>query len=202
MATTPIRLTQYSHGAGCGCKIEPATLHEILCQLSQTPRVDHLLVGLDHADDAAVFQISEHQALVFTTDFFTPIVDDPYLYGKIAAANALSDIYAMGGDPLLANAIVGFPVGKLSVDTVQNIMRGGADVCQQAGIPLAGGHTIDNPQPIFGLAALGTVRPDLLKTNATAKVGDVLILTKPLGIAVSWPPASRPVIFRAPVTAN
>ncbi len=183
-AATLIRLTEYSHGAGCGCKIDPATLHQILAGISNRCNGSDLLVGLEHSDDAAVYRLDDHQALVFTTDFFAPIVDDPYLYGRIAAANALSDVYAMGGDALLANAIVGFPVGKLSLETVQEMMRGGADTCEDAGIPLAGGHTIDNPQPIFGLSAIGMVLIDLVKTNAAAQVGDLLLLTKPLGIGI------------------
>jgi selenide, water dikinase len=180
----PTRLTQYSQGSGCGCKIEPELLAQIVAGVTRQCRPDDLLVGIEHSDDAAVFRLSDQQALVFTTDFFTPIVDDPYLYGKIAAANALSDIYAMGGEPLLANAIVGFPAGQIEVGVVQQIMRGGTDVCTEAGIPLAGGHTINNPQPIFGLSAVGMIHPDRLKTNATARKGDLLLLTKPLGLGI------------------
>ncbi len=178
------RLTSLSRGGGCGCKIEPAALHAILAKVPKQFSNPSLLVGIENSDDAAVFQINEQQALVFTNDFFTATVDDPYTYGRIAAANSLSDIYAMGGDPILANAIVGFPVDKLSVESMQEIMRGGVDVCSEANVPLAGGHSIDNPQPIFGLAAVGIVRPDLVKTNAGSEVGDVLLLTKPLGIGI------------------
>ncbi|MDH5649256.1 MAG: selenide, water dikinase SelD [Gammaproteobacteria bacterium] len=179
-----VRLTSLSRGGGCGCKIEPAALHDILAKVPKQSTDPRLLVGIENSDDAAIYQINEQQALVFTNDFFTATVDDPYIYGRIAAANSLSDIYAMGGDPILANAIVGFPVDKLSVDTMQEIMRGGVDVCADANVPLAGGHSIDNPQPIFGLAAVGIIRPDLVKTNSGTKAGDVLLLTKPLGIGI------------------
>jgi selenide,water dikinase len=184
MEALAVRLTQFSQGGGCGCKVEPETLHALLSNVPKKHSNKSLLVGIENSDDAAVYQINEHQALVFTNDFFAPIVDDPYIYGRVAAANALSDVYAMGGDPLVANAILGYPVGKLSVDTVQEIMRGGTDVCQEAGIPLAGGHTIDNPQPIYGLAAVGMVHPDMIKTNAASRVGDVLIITRPIGIGI------------------
>lgn len=178
------RLTDLSHGGGCGCKIDPASLHEILAKVPKHALHEDLLVGIEHSDDAAVYRINSEQALVFTNDFFTATVDEPYTYGRIAAANALSDVYAMGGQPLLANAIVGFPVNQLPMTTMQDIMRGGVDVCKEANIPLAGGHSIDNPQPIFGLAVVGTIHPDKIKTNAAAKVGDVLLLTKPLGIGI------------------
>lgn len=184
MESAVTRLTQFSTGGGCGCKIEPETLHALLEKVPKSHSNTSLLVGIENSDDAAIYQINEYQALVFTNDFFAPIVDDPYLYGRVAAANALSDIYAMGGDPLLANAIVGYPVGKITVETIQEVMRGGVDVCEEAGIPLAGGHTIDNPQPIYGLAAVGMIRPDLVKTNSAAKVGDILILTRPIGIGI------------------
>jgi len=183
-ASLTVRLTQFSLGGGCGCKVEPETLHALLANVPKVHSNKSLLVGIENSDDAAVFQVNEHQALVFTNDFFAPIVDDPYIYGRVAAANALSDVYAMGGDPLLANAILGYPVGKVDVETVQEIMRGGTDVCHEAGIPLAGGHTIDNPQPIYGLAAVGMVHPDMVKTNAAARVGDVLMITRPIGIGI------------------
>lgn len=179
-----VRLTEISHGGGCGCKIDPVSLHQILTKVPRSAQFKELLVGIENSDDAAVYQINEDQALVFTNDFFTATVDDPYIYGRIAAANALSDIYAMGGEPLLANAIVGFPVNVLSMECMQEIMHGGVDVCKEAGIPLAGGHSIDNPQPIFGLAAVGMIHPRNVKTNSAARVGDVLILTKPLGIGI------------------
>lgn len=179
-----VRLTELSHGGGCGCKIDPASLHEILAKVPKTHISPDLIVGIEHSDDAAVFRISDDTALVFTNDFFTATVDDPYIYGRIAAANALSDIYAMGGTPLMANAIVGFPVNTLDMECMQDIMRGGVDVCRDANIPLSGGHSIDNPQPIFGLAAVGKVHPTRVKTNSGARVGDLLLLTKPLGIGV------------------
>lgn len=179
-----VRLTEISHGGGCGCKIDPAALHQILAKVPRSSQLKELLVGIENSDDAAVYQINEEQALVFTNDFFTATVDDPYTYGRIAAANALSDVYAMGGEPMLANAIVGFPVNTLSMECMQEIMHGGVDVCKEAGIPLAGGHSIDNPQPVFGLAVVGMIHPDKIKTNSAAKVGDVLILTKPLGIGI------------------
>ena len=180
----PVRLTELSHGGGCGCKIDPASLHEILAKVPKTHITPDLIVGIEHSDDAAVFRISDDTALVFTNDFFTATVDDPYIYGRIAAANALSDIYAMGGTPIMANAIVGFPVNTLDMECMQEIMHGGVDVCRDANIPLSGGHSIDNPQPIFGLAAVGKVHPTRVKTNSGARVGDILLLTKPLGIGV------------------
>ena len=179
-----IRLTQYSHGGGCGCKIAPAQLQEILSQVPLNQVWKQLLVGTQTSDDAAVYQINEHQALVFTTDFFMPIVDEPVDFGRIAATNALSDVYAMGGTPILALAVLGMPINTLPMEAIQGIMLGGATVCQEAGIPLAGGHSIDSPEPIFGLVAAGLVHPMQVKRNATAKPGDKLILTKPLGIGV------------------
>jgi selenide,water dikinase len=183
-ATAALRLTEFSQGGGCGCKIEPATLSQILSKVPKRCDNEALLVGIENSDDAAVFRLSESQALVFTNDFQSPIVDDPYQFGWIAAANALSDVYAMGGMPLLANAIVGYPSGKIDIPVVQEIMRGGVEACKAAGIPLAGGHTINNPQPLYGLAVVGTVHPNLVKTNAGARIGDVLILTKPIGIGI------------------
>lgn len=186
MATimNPTRLTDFSKGGGCGCKIEPAMLHQVLSRVPKRCDNEALLVGIESSDDAAVFKINDTQALVFTTDFQSPIVDDPYQFGWIASANALSDVYAMGATPLLATAIVGFPVGDVEVSAVQEMMRGGVEACKAAGIPLAGGHTINNPQPIFGLAAAGMVHPGLVKTNSGARAGDALLLTKPLGIGV------------------
>jgi selenide, water dikinase len=179
-----IRLTQYSHGGGCGCKIAPAQLQQILGKLPPAMPDPRLLVGTETSDDAAVYQLNETQALVLTTDFFMPIVDDPVDFGRIAATNALSDIYAMGGTPILALAVLGMPINTLPMEAIQGIMQGGFSVCQEAGIPLAGGHSIDSPEPIFGLVAAGLVHPQNLKRNATAQPGDVLILTKPLGIGV------------------
>lgn len=179
-----IRLTQYSHGGGCGCKIAPGVLQQILHQVPLNLGDPSLLVGTETSDDAAVYQLNDTQAVVLTTDFFMPIVDDPVDFGRIAATNALSDVYAMGGTPILALTVLGMPVDKLPLEAIQDIMRGGAKVCQEAGIPLAGGHSIDSPEPIFGLVAAGVVHPKNLRQNATAKPGDRLILTKPLGIGV------------------
>ncbi|MDX2270830.1 MAG: selenide, water dikinase SelD [Cyanobacteriota bacterium] len=179
-----IRLTQYSHGGGCGCKIAPAQLQQILQHLPLFGHTPHLLVGAETSDDAAVYQLNERQALVLTTDFFMPIVDDPVDFGRIAATNALSDVYAMGGSPILALAVLGMPIHQLPVEAIQGIMQGGIAVCQAAGIPLAGGHSIDSPEPIFGLVAAGLVDPAAVCRNATTQAGDMLILTKPLGIGV------------------
>ncbi len=179
-----IRLTQYSHGGGCGCKIAPSVLSQILSKLPQAGMFPELLVGLESSDDAAVYRLNDTQAIIATTDFFMPIVDDAYDFGRIAATNALSDIYAMGGKPIFALAVVGMPIDKLPLETIQQIMAGGAAVCQAAGIPIAGGHSIDSPEPIYGLVALGLVAPDQVKRNNQAKAGDVLILSKPLGIGV------------------
>ncbi|WP_208343336.1 selenide, water dikinase SelD, partial [Aetokthonos hydrillicola] len=173
-----------SHGGGCGCKIAPAQLQEILRQVPLNQGLEQLLVGTQTSDDAAVYQLSDRQALVLTTDFFMPIVDDPEDFGRIAATNALSDVYAMGGTPILALAVLGMPINTLPMEAIQGIMLGGAAVCQQAGIPLAGGHSIDSPEPIFGLVAAGLVHPTHLRRNASAKPGDKLILTKPLGIGI------------------
>lgn len=181
---TDLRLTTLSHGGGCGCKIAPAVLAQMLAELPLASRFPDLLVGAETSDDAAVYRIGPHQAVVATTDFFMPIVDDPYDFGRIAATNALSDVYAMGGTPILALAVVGMPVDKLPVETVRKILAGGAAVCEAAGIPIAGGHSIDSPEPIYGLVALGLVHPDKLKRNDGARPGDVLILGKPLGIGV------------------
>jgi selenide,water dikinase len=181
---TEIRLTTLSHGGGCGCKIAPAVLSQMLAELPLPSRFPDLLVGADTSDDAAVYRLNEHQAIVATTDFFMPIVDDPHDFGRIAATNALSDVYAMGGRPILALAVVGMPVDKLPVPTVRRILAGGASVCEAAGIPLAGGHSIDAPEPIYGLVVLGLVHPDKVKRNDRARPGDVLILGKPLGVGV------------------
>lgn len=178
------KLTEYSQSGGCGCKIDPTTLQQILEKVPKQWSHPGLLVGIEHSDDAAVMKINDHQSVVFSSDFSSPIVDDPYTYGQISAANALSDIYAMGADPIIANALVGFPVNQLPMETMQEIMHGAVATCRQAGVPLAGGHSIDNPQPIFGLSVVGLVHTSLFKTNAGAKVGDVLILTKPLGIGI------------------
>ncbi|MDR1999910.1 MAG: selenide, water dikinase SelD [Zoogloeaceae bacterium] len=179
-----IKLTQLSHGGGCGCKLAPTVLSRIIAESPMKALPADLLVGLETADDAAVYRVSESQAIVATTDFFTPIVDDPRDFGRIAAANALSDVYAMGGRPIFALAIVGMPIAKLSEDVMRAILAGGAAICAEAGIPIAGGHSIDAPEPIYGLAAIGLVHPDEVKTNKGACAGDVLILSKPLGIGI------------------
>lgn len=178
------KLTSFSASGGCGCKIDPSSLQQILEKVPRQWSQPDLLVGIENNDDAAVLRINEHESLIFSSDFSTPLVDDPCIYGRIAAANALSDIYAMGADPLIATAIVGFPINQLPMDSMQEIMRGAVEICQEAGIPLAGGHSIDNPQPIFGLSVIGKAHTHLVKTNAGARVGDVLLLTKPLGIGI------------------
>jgi selenide,water dikinase len=179
-----VRLTQFSHGGGCGCKISPAILNDILASMPLRPNHPDLLVGTESSDDAAVYRLNDSQAIVATTDFFMPIVDDAFDFGRIAATNAISDIYAMGAQPILALAIVGMPVGKLPVETIRDILRGGESVCAAAGIPVGGGHSIDSPEPIYGLVALGIVHPDKLKRNDRAKAGDVLILGKGLGVGI------------------
>ncbi|HSG93065.1 MAG TPA: selenide, water dikinase SelD [Methylotenera sp.] len=181
---TEIRLTQYSHGGGCGCKIAPSVLSEILSGLPQAGLFPDLMVGLESSDDAAVYRLNDTQAIIATTDFFMPIVDDAFDFGRIAATNALSDIYAMGGQPIMALAVVGMPIDKLPIATIQQIMAGGAAVCQSAGIPIAGGHSIDSPEPIYGLVALGIVHPDKVKRNDKAQADDVLVLGKPIGVGV------------------
>ena len=178
------RLTSLSHGGGCGCKIAPGVLSEILKGTTQMPVPKELLVGIETADDAAVYQLNDEQALIATTDFFMPIVDDPYDFGRIAATNAISDVYAMGGRPIMALALVGMPINVLSTKTIGLVLQGGNDVCKAAGIPIAGGHTIDSVEAIYGLVALGLVHPKLVKRNADARPGDVLILGKPIGVGV------------------
>ncbi|HCY16829.1 MAG: selenide, water dikinase SelD [Curvibacter sp. GWA2_64_110] len=178
------RLTSLSHGGGCGCKIAPGVLSEILKSGSGLPVPAELLVGIETADDAAVYQLNDEQALIATTDFFMPIVDDPFDFGRIAATNAISDVYAMGGKPIMALALVGMPISVLSTDTIGQILAGGQAVCKAAGIPIAGGHTIDSVEPIYGLVAMGLVHPKRVKRNADARVGDRLILGKPLGVGV------------------
>lgn len=179
-----IRLTQYSHGAGCGCKIAPAVLEEILKGHITLPDEPALLVGNHSKDDAAVYDMGNGNALISTTDFFMPIVDDPVEFGRIAAANSISDVYAMGGKPLLAIAILGWPINKLPADIARQVIDGGKSICKEAGIPLAGGHSIDSPEPIFGLAVTGILPIVNLKRNDTAKEGDLLFLTKSLGVGI------------------
>ena len=181
---TEPRLTSLAHGGGCGCKLAPAVLRDILKGMPQAAPFANLMVGTETSDDAAVWRLNDSQALVATTDFFMPVVDDPFHFGQIAATNALSDVYAMGGTPIFALAIVGMPVNVLSTETIGRILQGGAAVCAAAGIPVAGGHSIDSVEPIYGLVALGLVHPDHVLTNRGARPGDVLILTKALGVGV------------------
>ncbi len=183
-APLKIRLTDFSHGGGCGCKIAPAILTELLAATPIRGLPKELLVGTETADDAAVYKLNETQALVATTDFFTPIVDDPYDFGRIAATNAISDIYAMGAKPIFALALVGMPLDKLPLEVIGRILAGGESVCAEAGIPIAGGHSIDVLEPIYGLVALGLVDPGKIKRNSTAKSGDILILGKSLGVGI------------------
>jgi len=184
MPIEPVRLTSLAHGGGCGCKLSPGVLAEILKGMPATGAFADLMVGAETADDAAVWRLNDSQALVATTDFFMPVVDDPFDFGRIAATNALSDVYAMGATPILALAIVGMPVDRLPAHTIRQILAGGASVCAVAGIPVAGGHSIDSVEPIYGLVALGLVHPDRVMTNSGARQGDVLILTKALGVGV------------------
>ena len=181
---TPPRLTSLSHGGGCGCKIAPGVLSEILKNTAKLPVPPELLVGIETSDDAAVYQLTDDIAIIATTDFFMPIVDDPFDFGRIAATNAISDVYAMGGKPIMALALVGMPINVLPTDVIGRILAGGESVCRAAGIPIAGGHTIDSVEPIYGLVALGVVHPQRVKRNADARVGDRLVLGKPLGVGV------------------
>jgi selenide,water dikinase len=178
------RLTSLAHGGGCGCKLSPAVLAEILSGMPLAAPFADLLVGTETSDDAAVWRLNDNQALVATTDFFMPVVDDPFDFGQIAATNALSDVYAMGGTPILALAIVGMPVDRLPAEAIRQILAGGASICAEAGIPVAGGHSIDSVEPIYGLVALGLVHPDRVLTNRGARPGDRLLLTKALGVGV------------------
>lgn len=184
MNTDTPKLTSLAHGGGCGCKIAPGVLSELLADMPSIAPFKDMLVGTETADDAAVYRLNDEQALIATTDFFMPVVDDPYDFGRIAATNALSDVYAMGGSPIFALAIVGMPINVLPAVVIREILRGGRDICQAAGIPVAGGHSIDSVEPIYGLVALGLAHPDHIKRNADAQAGDVLVLGKPLGIGV------------------
>lgn len=178
------RLTSLSHGGGCGCKIAPGVLSEILKGTLQLPIPKELMVGIATSDDAAVYKLNDEQALIATTDFFMPIVDDPFDFGRIAATNAISDVYAMGGKPILALALVGMPINVLSTDTIGKVLEGGASVCSTAGIPIAGGHTIDSVEPIYGLVVLGLAHPERIKRNDGARAGDVIVLGKPIGVGI------------------
>jgi selenide,water dikinase len=184
LSAAPVRLTSFSHGGGCGCKIAPGVLSEILRNTAAGIIPPELMVGIETADDAAVYRLNDEQALIATTDFFMPIVDDAFDFGRIAATNAISDVYAMGGKPILALALVAMPVNALPLSVIGDVVRGGQEVCRAAGIPIAGGHTIDSVEPIYGLVVLGLVHPDRVRRNADAKAGDVLVLGKPLGVGV------------------
>jgi selenide,water dikinase len=184
LANNAPRLTSLAHGGGCGCKIAPGVLRDILSGMQGLTLPPELLVGIDTADDAAVYLLNDNQALIATTDFFMPIVDDPFDFGRIAATNAISDVYAMGGTPIFALALVGMPINVLSTEVIGQILQGGQSVCQAAGIPIAGGHSIDSVEPIYGLVVLGLAHPSRIKRNASAKAGDVLVLGKPLGVGI------------------
>ena len=184
MDATSVRLTSLAHGGGCGCKLDPEILRSLLADQPLAGPFERLLVGNETADDAAVWALDDGTCVIATTDFFTPMVDDPRDFGRIAATNAISDVYAMGGRPIMALAILGMPVGKIAPEVVAEILKGGASTCAEAGIPIAGGHSIDTPEPIYGLAVIGICRREDVRRNADARVGDALILTKPLGVGV------------------
>ncbi len=192
-----VKLTQLSHGGGCGCKIAPGLLQSILGEVKEKLPFPDLMVGTETSDDAAVYRLNDQQAIIATTDFFMPIVDDPFDFGRIAATNAISDVYAMGGTPIMALAIVGMPIDKLAPETIRKILQGGEAVCRDAGIPLAGGHSIDAPEPIYGLVALGVVHPDHVKKNSAAQAGDVLILGKGLGVGVLAAALKKEILSQA-----
>jgi selenide, water dikinase len=181
---TPIRLTSLAHGGGCGCKLAPSVLQQLLAEMPAAKPYQQLLVGTETGDDAAVWQLEDGTCIIATTDFFMPMVDDPRDFGRIAATNALSDVYAMGGKPIMALAILGMPIDKIATETVREILKGGAQTCAEAGIPIAGGHSIDCPEPVYGLAVTGICRKEDIRRNADAKPGDALILTKALGVGV------------------
>jgi selenide,water dikinase len=179
-----VRLTSLAHGGGCGCKLAPSVLQQLLADQPAAGLYRQLLVGIETGDDAAVWQVNESTCVVATTDFFMPVVDDPYDFGRIAATNAISDVFAMGARPIMALAILGVPLGKLPIEIVREILKGGAAVCATAGIPVSGGHSIDSPEPIYGLAVIGLCRPDQVRRNAGARTGDAVILTKAIGVGV------------------
>ncbi len=184
MTDTTQRLTSLAHGGGCGCKLAPSVLRELLADQPLAQAFPQLLVGTETSDDAAVWQVDDNTCVIATTDFFMPMVDDPRAFGRIAATNAISDIYAMGGRPIMALAILGMPIDKMRPEDIREILAGGRDICAEAGIPVAGGHSIDAPEPIYGLAVIGLCHPDELRRNAAAKAGDVLILTKGIGVGI------------------
>src|SRR5690349_424440 len=179
-----IRLSQLSHGGGCGCKLAPSVLQQLLLSHQTVTPYKRLLVGVETGDDAAVWELDDGTCIIATTDFFMPMVDDPHDFGRIAATNAISDVYAMGGTPIMALAILGMPVDKIAPEMVRMILEGGRAVCEAAGIPVAGGHSIDCPEPVYGLAVIGTCKADHIKRNADARPGDAVILTKPLGVGI------------------
>jgi selenide,water dikinase len=184
MNTHKVRLTSLAHGGGCGCKLAPSVLQELLADQPAAAVYKQLLVGTETSDDAAVWQVDDNTCIIATTDFFMPMVDDPFDFGRIAATNALSDVYAMGGKPVMALAILGMPLGKIPTEMVREILKGGASVCASAGIPVAGGHSIDCPEPVYGLAVIGTCRPEQVRKNSGVRPGDALILTKPVGVGI------------------
>ena len=185
VSTTPaVRLTSLAHGGGCGCKLAPSVLQQLLTDQPAVAPFAQLLVGTETADDAAVWQLDENTCVIATTDFFMPMVDDAFDFGRIAATNAISDVYAMGGSPIMALAILGMPIDKLPTGTVREILKGGAAVCAATGIPVAGGHSIDCPEPVYGLAVIGTCRPEHVRRNSGVQAGDALILTKPVGVGI------------------
>jgi selenide, water dikinase len=210
MSTTQVRLTSLAHGGGCGCKLAPAVLQELLADQPLMAPYKQLLVGTENSDDAAVWQIDDETCVIATTDFFMPMVDDPYDFGRIAATNAISDVYAMGGKPIMALAILGMPVGKISNEMVREILKGGAAVCATAGIPVAGGHSIDCPEPVYGLAVIGICKPGEVRRNCDARAGDALILTKPIGVGIysaaikknALPPAGYPEMIATTTLLN
>src|SRR6201991_4563242 len=179
-----LRLTSLAHGGGCGCKLAPSVLQQLLSGHPAANPYRQLLVGIETGDDAAVWQLDDGTCIIATTDFFMPVVDDPFDFGRIAATNAISDVYAMGGKPILALAMLGMPVDKIPTEMVREILKGGASVCASAGIPVAGGHSIDCPEPVYGLAVIGICRPEQVRRNADARVGDALILTKGIGVGI------------------
>jgi selenide,water dikinase len=210
MNTHTVRLTSLAHGGGCGCKLAPSVLQQILADQPAAAVYKQLLVGTETSDDAAVWQVDENTCVIATTDFFMPMVDDPYDFGRIAATNAISDVYAMGGKPIMALAILGMPVDKIPVEMVREILKGGAAVCGTAGIPVAGGHSIDCPEPVYGLAVIGTCHPSQVRRNSEAKPGDTLILTKPVGVGIysaaikksALPPAAYQEMIETTTTLN
>jgi selenide,water dikinase len=210
MSIPQVRLTSLAHGGGCGCKLAPSVLQELLADQPAMAPYKQLLVGTENSDDAAVWQLDDETCVIATTDFFMPMVDDPYDFGRIAATNALSDVYAMGGRPIMALAILGMPIDKMSTETVREILKGGAAVCATAGIPIAGGHSIDCPEPVYGLAVIGICKPGDVRRNADVKPGDALILTKPVGVGIysaaikknALPPAGYPEMIATTTLLN